>query len=332
MAKHFFNLRSLKPQKSSAEGSKTLVGKNEVSSLEGISLESLKLSHGCASEPCWHPNAHKIGYCLKGSAIVSILAPHSQDLFTVSEGDVFFIPKGSFHYLENNGEGESLIVSALSHHHPEELTVTKALRSLSDIVLADTLGMSNDFFETLKNSKQSSSFVKNSFKKATPDISSHFKFKIGASNNYLTTKGGYLKAATLQNLPVIQDLGIFTFGLNQNGIVEPHWHTNAGELIYVVRGHVRITILSADGSLDAADLKAGEGGFAPASYFHSIENLDRDEADIIAFFSHADPDYIGFGQAVGTCSHELLAGVFNVPLKNFDHFNPPKSPLVIAGG
>ena len=153
-----------------------------------------------------------------------------------------------------------------------------------------------------------------------------------ASNDYITTKGGYLKAATKPYLPIIEDLGIFSFGLNPRGIVEPHWHTNAGELIYVVKGNVRISVLSADGSHDVADVKAGGGGFAPANYFHSIENISGGDAEIIAFFNSATPDYIGIGQAVSTCTTEILASTFKLPVDSFKDFVAPKVPLIIAGG
>ena len=159
--KHFFSLNSLKPQKSGNGGNRTSVTKNEVSSLDKISLESLRLKKGSSLEPIWHPNANKIGYCLQGKALVTVLTP-------------------SFH--------------------------------------------------------------------------------------------------------------------------------------------------------DVAELRPGEGAFAPASYFHYIENLTKDNAEIAAFFSHPDPDYIGVGQAVSECSKEVLASTFNRPVEFFNKFIPPTGPVVIAGG
>lgn len=330
---HFFNLTSMKPQKNSANGSRTIVGIKEVPALEGISLECLKLNRNASLEPLWHPNSHKIGYCLQGKVLVSILTPNSHDSFTVGEGEVFFVPKGNYHYVANISEKEAVIIFGLSNAQPDELNVSKALRSLSDSAFASTFQTQPPFFEGLKKSKQDhQSFIHYSSKKAHSDISSHFKFNIKTSNTYLTTKGGYLKAATSQNLPVIQELGIFGFGLNAKGIVEPHWHTNAGELIYVVKGHVRISILSPDGTHDVADVKAGGGGFAPASHFHSIENLSTENAEIIAFFTNREPDYIGIGQAVGLCSNEMLASVFDLSPDYFNAFTPPHAALVIAGG
>lgn len=135
---------------------------------------------------------------------------------------------------------------------------------------------------------------------------------------------------TKANLPVLEGLGLLGFGLNLKGIVEPHWHTNAGELIYIIKGQTRITVLSPDGHTDVLEVNGGEGAFAPASYFHNIENIGGDDVKVIAFFSHHNPDYIGIGEAIGSYSNDLLASVFNTSPDYFDAFKKPEGPLVIV--
>ena len=71
-------------------------------------------------------------------------------------------------------------------------------------------------------------------KKPVNFISSRFKFNIAASSKVINDKGGYLQLGTKSNLPVLDGLGILGFGMNPKGSVEPHWHTNAGELVYIV--------------------------------------------------------------------------------------------------
>lgn len=330
--KHFFNLNTLKPKMSGTGGSRTYVGKNEVSALNGISFELLKLNKDQALEPIWHPNANTIGYCLQGDLIVSILTPSTHETFTIQEGDVFFIPKGALHYLANEGDNEGQVAFAFSHDTLEELNLPQAVYSLSDFAFDATFGKAPHLLEDIQKSKQDSLFIQNGVNKKMPMISSRFKFNIDESNRYLTTKGGYLQAATKPNLPIIEGLGVFTFGLNPKGIVEPHWHTNAGELIYVIKGHVRVSVLSPDGSHDVQEIQAGEGGFAPESYFHSIENLENEDAKIVAFFNHADPNYIGIGQAVGLFSNEVLTSIFHLSPDRLKQFTPPTAALVIAGG
>jgi oxalate decarboxylase len=161
-------------------------------------------------------------------------------------------------------------------------------------------------------------------------IPSRYKFDIEESEKAILTKGGYVQLGTKINLPVLEGLGILGFGLNPKGIVEPHWHTNAGELVYIVKGKTRITVLSPDGHVDDLEVNAGQGAFAPASHFHNIENVGSDDVEVIAFFSNSDPDYIGIGEVIGSYSNDLLASVFNTKPDYFDTFKKPTGPLVIV--
>lgn len=82
-------------------------------------------------------------------------------------------------------------------------------------------------------------------------------------------------------MPILEGLGILGFGLNPKGVVEPHWHTNAGELVYIVKGQTRITVLAPDGKVEVMEVNGGQGAFAPASHFHNIENIGKEKVEVI---------------------------------------------------
>jgi len=327
---HFFNLGTLKPQTVCPGGTRTTVTRKEVAALDGISLARLSLQKGTIQEPLWHPNAHKVGYCLEGSLLVTLLGQGVRETFTVEAGDIFFVPKGYFHLLANRSDQLTSIVFALSNHQPDQLSLVEAIRSLSPSAFSATFHTPPQLFDALTASTQESLITSCGTKAIPAAQTSRFKFGVDRSSSVVQVEGGYLRAATKTNLPVLQDLGILTFGLNEKGIVEPHWHTNAGELIYIVKGKTRISILSPHGEHTVAEVDAGGGAFAPASHFHSIENIGPEPVEVIAFFSAADPDYVGAGQAMSACSPEVLSSIFNLPLEQFRDFTPPMGPVVIA--
>lgn len=331
-SKFFFSLDSIKPQKSSGGGSCTIVTSDEVPGFVNISFAALKLNKGGSLEPIWHPNANKIGYCLQGKALVSIRGAGGNDVFTVKEGDVFFIPLGSIHHIENIDDKETSINFAFDNTKPQIMQLGKAIHSLSDSVFAATFNTPSNFFDGLKKSKDSELIKTLLPSKESPQcISSRFKFNIKSSVKAINTKGGYLQLATKTNLPILEGLGILGFGLSpRGGTVEPHWHTNAGELVYIVSGRTRITVLGPDGNADVLEVNAGQGAFAPASYFHNIENVGDEYVDVIAYFSNANPDYVGIGEVVGSYSNEVLASAFNLSPNYFDTFKKPSGPLVIV--
>lgn len=330
-SKLFFSLNNIKPQKSYPGGSITYATANETPGLVDISFSQLKLNKNAFQEPIWHPNANKIGYCQQGTALVSIRGPSNLDTFTVKEGDVFFVPKGHVHYISNIGSNENIINFAYNNSKPELMNLSSAFFSLSDSVFTGTFDMPKEFIVDLKKNKKNDLIrTITSTNKQPPTISSRFKFNIADSNKPILTKGGYLQLATKPNLPILDGLGILGFGLNKGGIVEPHWHTNAGELVYIVKGRTRITVLSPDGNVESLEVNGGEGAFAPASHFHNIENIGNEDVEVIAFFSHAEPDYIGLAEVMGSFSNEVLASIFNVAPKYFDSFKKTEQPLVIV--
>lgn len=330
-SKYFFSLKSIKPQKSYEGGSITLVTSKEVPGFVNISFANLKLNKRGSVEPIWHPNANKIGYCIQGKALISMRTPGSVETYTVKKGDLFFIPQGYVHHIENIDDNESIINFAFNHTNPEVMCLSKAVYSISDSVFNSTFNTQSGFVDGLKKTKNEQ-LIKTlpELKKNPGDIASQYKFDIEDSSKPVLTKGGYLQIGTKASLPVLDGLGILGFGLNPKGIVEPHWHTNAGELVYIVKGSTRITVLSPDGNVDVLEVNAGDGAFAPASHFHNIENVGSDDVEVIAFFSHAAPDYIGIGEVVGSYSTDVLASVFNVAPSYFDTFKKPTDPLVIV--
>jgi oxalate decarboxylase len=328
----FFSLDSIQSVKKDAGGSLTCVTSKEVPGFVNISFATLRLHKNGFQEPIWHPNANKIGYCLQGTAQIAMRTPSSLEVYTLTSGDVFFIPKGYVYEIKNLGEDENIIHFVLDHANPQVMSFAKALQSLSEDVFTATFNTSPGFINELKKAKNAGliktlSSTKN---ESSLFISNRYKFNVGESTKAIQTQGGYLQAATKTNLPVLEGLGILTFGLNPKGIVEPHWHTNAGELVYIVKGRTRITILSPDGKIDELEVKGGQGAFAPASYFHNIENIGDENVEVIAFFNHAEPNYIGFGEVLSSYSNDVLVSIFNVAPSYFDQLQKPSGPLVIV--
>lgn len=330
-SKLFFSLDEIKPQYDNAAGSMTSVTGADVPGFVNIAFSILKLNRSGSLEPIWHPNAHKLGYCLEGHAMVSIRSAEGVEIFDINEGEMFFIPQGSIHHIANLADKKVVLLFALSHTHPQAMCLSNAVLSLSDAAFASTFNSKPDFLNGLKKGAEPALIkIMPAIKKLPGSKPNSFKFNIAASQKTIQTQGGYLQNGTKSNLPVLEGLGLLAFGLKPKGIVEPHWHTNAGELVYIIKGETRITVLSPDGKVDVLEVKAGEGAFAPASYFHLIENSGGDDVEVMAFFNHAQPDYIGIGEVVGAYSNDLLASVFNVDPNYFAQLKKPQEPLVIV--
>lgn len=330
-SKFFFGLSAIKPQTQGDGGSYTEVTASEVPGFVQISYANLTLKKNGSTEPVWHPDAGKIGYCTQGRVLVDMRTPAAAETFTVKKGEMFFIPQGFVHHIENLSAEDAIIQFAYNHPHPNTMFFSKAIDSISDSVFQATFDTPAGFVDGLKKAKGKGLIqVLPKAQNISQDINSKYKFNIEDSGKPVLTKGGFLQLGTKSALPVLQGLGILGFGLNPQGVVEPHWHTNAGELVFIVKGSTRITVLSPDGTVDVMEVHAGEGAFAPASHFHNIENIGKENVEVIAFFSDENPDYIGVGEVLGSYPNELLASIFHVSPDYFASLKKPDKPLIIV--
>ncbi len=330
-SKFFFSLKSLASKYKNDAGKLIEVTSKEVPGFVNISFANLQLKKKGFLKPIWHPNTDKIGYCTQGNCVVTLRSPEKNEVFSVEEGEIFFIPSGFVHSIQNVGDNDCIINFALNNTLPETMSYTKAIYSLSDSVFTATFKTPSNFVDGLKKNKNEELITTLSQVKNDSGIGlSPYKFDIEKSSKVVSTPGGYLQLGTKTILQSLQGLGILGFGLNAGGVVEPHWHTNAGELVYIVKGKTRITILSPSGNVETLEVSAGEGAFAPASYFHNIENIGKEEVQVIAFFNNAAPDYIGIGEVTGEYSNEELSSIFNVKPDYLSPLVKIEEPLVIV--
>ena len=329
--KHFFTSQSLRESENSPGGVIRFLTSYEVPGLRNLSLVDMTLKKNGVLKPIWHPNAQKIGYCTQGQMLVSMHGPGESETFPVEKGEIFYVPQGYIHHIENTTRTDGIIKFSLNHGDPETMSLSRSVEAASDAALGSTLATDSDFVYGLKDSMSHELIgTLSQVSGASESYAHRYKFNIKKSNKAILTKGGYLQIGLKINLSALEGVGILGFGLNPHGAVEPHWHPNSDELVYVSTGKIRAMVLSPDGRVEKQELEAGEGFYAPASYFHSIENIGEGEMEGIAFFNNSEMVYMGLDEAWGSFSNEVLAATFNLDSNYFDTVNKPGSPLVIV--
>ena len=144
--------------------------------------------------------------------------------------------------------------------------------------------------------------------------------------------GGSRTEANLYNFPILRGMATYSLSLKKGGVREPHWHPNAAELDYVIRGKARMIIFSPGGNVDAFEVGPDQIVFIPTAYFHYIENIGDEELHFAVFFSHEKPQDIGISGAFGSYSNEVLGSVFNVNPKIFESLPKYQEDLLVVVG
>src|SRR5262249_35636215 len=133
--------------------------------------------------------------------------------------------------------------------------------------------------------------------------------------------------------PVSQAIAGVLMSLAPGGLRELHWHANAAEWAYVIKGQCRGTTINPQGQSQIVDFAAGDVWYFPRGFDRSTQGIrtadclfwlvfDNCFFSVLATFSISD--------WVGHIPPEVLGKYFGVPAATFANF--PKREVYIAKG
>lgn len=335
-SKHKFDLSKSKIKRDCPGGNRRMVTQDTSPLLRHMALATITLKKGGLREPHWHPNADEMTYCVEGKALVTLFSPgNMHDTFTLSAGEVMYIPKGYIHHIENIHQGQSQFILAYDNGNPEDLDLSESVGSMTAHVLASTFGSGKDGFAKITK-RPKDVFISKRKTLANPSFASKpnpNKFNIERINPQIESKGGSARIANNKSFPALEHLALFSLRITKNGVREPHWHPDASELNYVIEGKARLTVFSPGGKKDTFDLLPGQGSIIPEGYFHHIENIGNTELHMAVYFNNAAPDDIGLSGALSAYSKEVLASLFSVDPKFFVELHKfQEDRMIVVGG
>jgi oxalate decarboxylase len=120
-SRHVASLTGKPPDVSRDGSTLTSVTSADVPLLDGLSIRRMIIAPTVVREPHWHTNAAELGYCLAGQALVTIFADANvYEQFTVTAGQLYYVPSGALHTIENTGPTACEIIAAFTHEAPQE--------------------------------------------------------------------------------------------------------------------------------------------------------------------------------------------------------------------
>ncbi|MGA8164322.1 MAG: cupin domain-containing protein [Waddliaceae bacterium] len=312
---HVFPLLSTKPQDVKNGGTRTCITRDQFPVLEGMAMYRVVLHEKGIREPHWHPNAYELGYCLQGDALVTIFGNESKrSTFGISRGEMFTVPSGFLHHIENIGKGPCTFILVFSDEKPKDFGLSASIGCMTDAVLGNTWGLKSKQFTPMKRSANTALICETTSTNTAPvysHFSSGYKFNVEGANPLLSNTGGSVKVARKSTWSKLEDLSMYSLRLTNKGMREPHWHPSTAELGYVNKGRARMKLLSPNGDVDTYTLKKGDVYFIPKAYPHHIENLGKGELHILVFFDQHTPGDIGFSAGVRAYSNEVLGATLS---------------------
>jgi oxalate decarboxylase len=107
------------------------------------------------------------------------------------------------------------------------------------------------------------------------------RYPLMAQKLRVNTAGGALYVASAKEFPVSTTMTGMLLRLKRGAMHEPHWHTDANEWHYVLKGRTRVTLFAFDKRVSVAELSPGDCAYIPRNCGHSIQNIGAEDAEIV---------------------------------------------------
>lgn len=307
----------------------------------GIAGVSMRLEPGVARELHWHATAAEWAFVLDGRCRTTVIDPagHSAtDDF--DPGDVWYFPRGHAHSIQCLGEKPVHVILIFDNGYFSEFgtfSVTDWLGHVPKPLLAKNLGLPESALASFPSSEayfthgpvppEEPALALQGALRSPPET---HRFRLLAQEPHAVHKGGREWRVGAAAFPLSTTMTGVLLELEPGALRELHWHPNADEWQYVVSGTIGVTLFGANGRFRAETLEAGDVGYIPQGYGHSIENTGSELARILIAFNTGEYQAIDLSAWLAANPAYLLADHFNVSVSEIEKL--PRGDVFIAAG
>lgn len=261
----------------------------------------MRLIPGGIRELHWH-TAAEWALMLSGNARITCIDPDGRSFVDdVSEGDIWNFPSGYPHSIQGmppNGCEFLLVFDDGAFNEYDTVLLTDWMVHTPPEVLAKNFGVPASAFPPLPPSGR---FIfpgtvpgpLESDRKAaygSRGSSVHpFDFRLMQMTPNARTRGGEVRIADSHNFPASTAIAAAHVTLHPGGLREMHWHPNADEWQYYVKGKGRMTVFAAGGRARTMDFNEGDVGYVQQTFPHYVENTG--DTDLVFLEMFRSPYY-----------------------------------------
>ncbi|KAF6829023.1 Oxalate decarboxylase OxdC 1 [Colletotrichum musicola] len=272
----------------------------ELSTSVELAGVNMRLDEGVIRELHWHKEA-EWAYVLDGSVRVTAIDYEGGNFIDdLSKGDLWYFPSGVPHSLQGLGEnGTEFLIIFDDGSFSEEST----------FILTDWLGIG------IKTAHTPRSVISKNFNLA-PEIFAHIpdgekyifqgtkpgsisseaptgkgvkKSKHQFTHKMLAqepkkTSGGEVRITDSKNFPISKTVAAAHAIIEPGALREMHWHPNADEWSFFIKGRARVTIFASEGNARTFDYVPGDVGIVPKNMGHFVENIGDEPLEMLEIF------------------------------------------------
>jgi oxalate decarboxylase len=295
---------------------------------KGIAGVHMYLNPGAARELHWHAIAAEWAYVIEGRCQIMVIDPNgTREVANFGPGDIWYFPKGHGHSIQTIGDKPCHFIlsfdnGAFSENGTFSITDWVSLTPLD--ILAENFGVPKEVFA--KFPKGETYIMAGDI--LSPEKAKEFLLPPAQSHKYSLLQrpthefpGGTMYLATAKEFPVSQGMSGGLMIIKPGCLRELHWHPNANEWHYYLRGQAQVLLFGSGGRAKVSDFRPGDVAYLPAGYGHAIRNTGTEDLEIVVTLDSGHYEEISLTDWVAASPLHLLANNFGVPADTFKNFS-----------
>jgi oxalate decarboxylase len=285
---------------------------------------NMRLTAGGIRELHWH-QAAEWAIMTYGSCRVTVLDAEGRPYVAdVNEGDLWYFPAGRPHSLQGLGPDGCEFVICFDDGDASEfntLLVTDWFAHTPPEVLAKNFGVSADAFARIplqnlwifQGKLPGDLATDRAAVGKTGGVPPHpFIFRLESSAPTKESSSGALWVADSRNFSVSTTIAAALVTVRPGGVREMHWHPNADEWQYYLKGKARMTVFNTGPNAMTMDFNAGDIGYVKKNFGHYVENTGDTDLQFIGVFRASRYEEISLSNWLTHTPPALVAQHLNV--------------------
>jgi oxalate decarboxylase len=305
-------------------------------SMAGVNM---RLTAGGVRELHWH-TAGEWAIMLYGSARITAIDRDGKSFVAdVNQNDLWYFPSGiphSIQGLEPDGAEFMLVFDDGNFSETETILLSDSMSHLPREVLSKNFGVAE---RDLNNLPKQELFI---FQTAVPGSlgddqkaaagelgksKEDFAFRTMQMSPTKRTKGGEVRIVDSSKFKVATTVAMAMVTVHPGGLRELHWHPNADEWQYYIRGKGRMTVVAAGNRARTMDFQEGDVGYVEKSLLHYIENTGDTDLTFLEMFKSSYYQDLSLSEWLTHTPPELVMAHLHVDKSTLDAF--PKTEAVV---
>jgi oxalate decarboxylase len=314
---------NIMPKRIQAGGWGRQVTITEFPASKDVSGVDMRLGPGGIRELHWHL-ANEWGLVTSGRCRVTLLDQEGHAYIRdVGPGDLWFFPAGCPHALQGLGPDGCEFLLVFDDAHQSEfstLLLTDWIAHTPPEILAQNFGVPAEAFKNIPlhdlwifQGKEAGPLAAAQAAVASGGTPPQpFTFSLTATAPVKQNDAGAIYLADSRNFKASTTIAAALETIRPGALRRLHWHPNADEWQYWIKGQGRMTVFNAGPRAQTFDFRPGDVGVAPKNQGHYIQNTGAEDLQVLVIFKAPEYQEVDLSNWLTHTPPELVAQHLNI--------------------